>query len=236
MALRGFDGALGGRVDAGDDDAAPRMYQAGDSLRRVHWKSTARYGELMVRREEQQVRSSASVFLDIRRCAHAGSGRASTFEFAVSAAASISAHLTEEGFRARLITAAGEIISRGVLSDTLLDTLAVITASSDADLRASVPALAGADGPLIAVTGRLSADDAASLAAVRRGNAPAMALLPAVSTWASGGPCREAARAAEILSAAGWRVAVVTARTPLAAAWRELHGLPEPVDPRLGAR
>jgi uncharacterized protein (DUF58 family) len=236
----GWPGAGGAGIRttsiAGDDDAAPRIYQDGDSLRRVHWKSTARYGELMVRREEQQVRSSASVFLDTRRCAHAGSGRASTFEFAVSAAASISAHLTEEGFRARLITAAGEITSRGVLSDILLDTLAVITASSDADLRASVPALAGADGPLIAVTGRLSADDAASLAAVRRGNAPAMALLPAVSTWASGGLCREAARAAEILSAAGWRVSVVTARTPLAAAWRELHGLPEHVDSRLGAR
>src|SRR4029453_11801491 len=103
----------------GEDDAAPRQYQDGDGLHRVHWKSTARYGELMVRREEHQWRNSASVFLDTRRAAHAGRtrawvfpaprrgaqggpGPASTFEFAVSAAASIGAHLSGEGFRARL--------------------------------------------------------------------------------------------------------------------------------------
>src|SRR6201995_3023085 len=71
----------------GADDAAPRQYQDGDGLHRLHWKSTARYGELMVRREEHQWRNSASVFLDTRRAAHAGTGPASTFEFPVSAAA-----------------------------------------------------------------------------------------------------------------------------------------------------
>ena len=42
-----------------------------------------------------------------------GAGPASTFERAVSAAASIGAHLSGEGFRARLITDAGEIAPRG---------------------------------------------------------------------------------------------------------------------------
>ena len=36
---------------AGEDDVVPRAYRDGDELRRVHWRSTARYGELMVRRE-----------------------------------------------------------------------------------------------------------------------------------------------------------------------------------------
>ena len=68
------DGGMRTISAIGEDDAAPRTYQDGDSLHRVHWKSTARYGELMVRREEHQWRNSASVFLDTRRCAHSGRG------------------------------------------------------------------------------------------------------------------------------------------------------------------
>ena len=66
-------------------------------------------------------------------------------------------------------------------------------------------------------------DDASALAASRRGNAPAMALLLAVSAWASDAIGEDTARTAEILAAAGWRVAIVTASTPLAAAWQQLH-------------
>jgi uncharacterized protein (DUF58 family) len=207
----------------GEDDAAPRVYQDGDSLHRVHWKSTARYGELMVRREEHQWRNSASVFLDTRRSAHSGSGPASTFEFAVSAAASIGAHLAGEGFRARLITEAGEIAPRGTFQDTLLDMLAVITPSHATSLQAGASALASAGGQLIAVVGRMTADDARQLAASRRGNAPAMALLLAVSRWAADAVGEDTERAAETLTAAGWRVAVATASTPLPAAWQQLH-------------
>jgi uncharacterized protein (DUF58 family) len=207
----------------GEDDAVPRTYRVGDSLHRVHWKSTAKHGELMVRREEHQWRNSASVFLDTRRCAHSGHGPASTFEFAISAAASIGAHLSGEGFAARLITEAGEIAPHATFSDTLIDMLAVITPSREVGLGAGTTALAAAGGQLIAVAGRLSAADAAQLAAARRGNAAAMALLLAVSAWTSDGMCEDAARSAGILSAAGWRVVSVTAGTPLAAAWQQLH-------------
>jgi uncharacterized protein (DUF58 family) len=217
------DGGMRTISAVGEDDAAPRLYQDGDGLRRVHWKSTARYGQLMVRREEHQWRNSASIFLDTRRRAHAGSGPSATFEFAVSAAASIGAHLSGEGFRARLITEAGEIAPRGTFNDTLLDMLAVIGPSSHAGLLSGTSALASAGGQLIAVVGRLSPDEASQLAASRRGNAPAMALLLAVSAWATDSVPQDAARTAEILAAAGWRVAVVTASTPLASAWQQLH-------------
>jgi uncharacterized protein (DUF58 family) len=212
----------------GEDDAAPRVYQDGDGLRRVHWRSTARYGELMVRREEHQWRNSASVFLDTRRSVHSGSGPSATFEFAVSAAASIGAHLTGEGFRARLITEAGEIAPRGTFQDTLLDMLAVITPSREVIFMPGTAALAHAGGQLIAVLGRLSAADAGALAAARRGNAPAMALL--VVPPSPGVPDEvpeDTARAAQILSAGGWRVAVAGVGTPLAAAWQQLH---RPID------
>jgi uncharacterized protein (DUF58 family) len=207
----------------GGDDTAPRVYQDGDSLHRVHWKSTARHGQLMVRREEHRRRTSASVFLDTRRSAHSGGGASGTFEFAVSAAASVGAHLTGEGFRVRLITEAGEIASRGAFSGTPLDMLAVITPSRAAGFGMGTSALASAGGQLIAVMGRLSAEDASALAATRRGSAPAMALLLDVSSWTSDPISEDSARTTEILIAAGWRVAVASATTPLAAAWQQLH-------------
>ena len=217
------DGGMRTISAIGEDDAAPRAYQNGDALRRVHWRSTARYGELMVRREEHQWRNIASVFLDTRRAAHVGTGSSATFEFAVSAAASIGAHLTGEGFRARLITEAGEIAPRGTFQDTLLDMLAVISPSREISLVPGAAALTHAGGQLIAVLGRLSAEDARILAASRRGNAPAMALMVAAWSWTSDAVPEETARTAEILAAAGWHVAVVTASTPLAAAWQQLH-------------
>src|SRR5499427_3469143 len=229
------DGGMRTISAIGEDDAAPRAYQNGDALRRVHWRSTARYGELMVRREEHQWRNSASVFLDTRRSAHVGSGASATFEFAVSAAASIGAHLTGEGFRARLITEAGEIAPRGTFQDTLLDMLAVIVPSRAAGLRSGTSALANAGGQLIAVVGRLTADDARQLAASRRGNAPAMALVLAVSAWATDGITEDTARTAEILSFAGWRVAVASASTPLETAWQQLHRPFSPFDRQVQA-
>jgi uncharacterized protein (DUF58 family) len=200
----------------GEDDAAPRAYQDGDDLRRVHWRSTARYGELMVRREEHQWRNSASVFLDTRRVAHAGSGTTSTFELAVSAAASIGAHLTEEGFRGKLITDAGEIAPRGTFSDTLLDMLAVITPGRSSSLREGTGELAKAGGQLIAVVCRLSHSDAAQIAGTRRGNAPGMALIIQTSQDAE-------AKTAQMFASAGWRVALVASASQLPTAWQQLH-------------
>jgi uncharacterized protein (DUF58 family) len=226
------DGGMRTISATGEDDAAPRAYQDGDGLRRVHWRSTARYGELMVRREEHQWRNTASVFLDTRRSAHSGTGPTTTFEFAVSAAASIGAHLTEEGFRARLLTESGDIAPTGTFSDSLLDMLAVISTSSGASIRKGSGELSRAGGQLIAVVGRMSAEDASQLAGARRGSAPAMALVLAVSGWNSGPEGQvppaadipaDAARTAQILTASGWRVAVVTAASQLTVAWQQLH-------------
>ena len=67
------DGRARSAAAAGEDDVVPRAYRNGDELRRVHWRSTARYGELMVRREEQRWRNRALLFLDTRRAAPADS-------------------------------------------------------------------------------------------------------------------------------------------------------------------
>ncbi len=203
---------------SGEDDVAPRAYQTGDSLHRVHWRSTARYGELMVRREEQYWRNTASLFLDTRRSAH---GLAVSFELAVTAAASIGVHLAGEGFDARLMTDLGEVPRQGTFRDTLLDTLAVIRPSRESGLTLGIDALATAGGQIIAILGLLTAGQARQLAEARRGTAPAIALLlvPGDHEYSQAAT----AAAAQVLAAAGWRVATVTDSARLAAAWQELH-------------
>src|SRR3712207_7478095 len=41
-----------------------RAYRHGDDLRKVHWRATARTGELMVRLEERPWRAPATLFVD----------------------------------------------------------------------------------------------------------------------------------------------------------------------------
>jgi uncharacterized protein (DUF58 family) len=198
---------------SGDDDTAPRVYRSGDSLHRVHWRSTARYGELMVRREEQYWRNTASLFLDTRRQAYPGE----LFELAVTAAASIGAQLTDEGHEARFVTDLGEVARQGTFRDTLLDTLAVLKPSRSSGLEAGLQALGSSGGQLIAVLGSLSAAQARELARLRRGSAPGLALILADADG------RDAAASVQALVAAGWRAALVPDAARLPGAWQDLH-------------
>ncbi|HEY7488244.1 MAG TPA: DUF58 domain-containing protein [Streptosporangiaceae bacterium] len=218
---------------AGEDDVAPREYRHGDDLRRVHWRSTARYGELMVRREEQQWQSRGTLFLDTRRSVHPGEGPASSFEQAVSAAASIGVHLGREGFGLRFVTDAGEVLGpSSAFHGALLDSLAVVRTSRNHSLQPGLAALRGAvgsggegDGLVIAVLGRLSQAEARALSGIRRGTATCMAVLIDIDTPAgetsSGAAAFAASTAtsARLLRAAGWRVVTVSSAAALATAW-----------------
>ena len=66
-----------------------RPYATGDSFNRIHWASTARTGEIMVKVFELDPASDIWVILDLQREAHAGEGDESTEEYAVSIAASV---------------------------------------------------------------------------------------------------------------------------------------------------
>ena len=70
---------------SGEDFYALREYQTGDDLRRVHWASTAKLDELMIRQDEMPWQGRATVVLDVRRDVHTPE----SLENAVSAAASI---------------------------------------------------------------------------------------------------------------------------------------------------
>lgn len=199
-----------GRSGTGQDDVIPRQYQASDGLRRVHWRSTARHGQLMVRQEEQHWRDTTCLFVDTRRSAFgAGPG----FELAMVAAASAGVRLDRPGADLRLVTDAGTVPGQGTFRDTLLETLAALRPSASRDPGPGLSALSAAGGQVIAVIGALTGPEARRLAAVRRGSAPALALL--AGDFA--GP------AAGILADAGWRVARAADEAALPAAWRDLH-------------
>jgi uncharacterized protein (DUF58 family) len=66
-----------------------RQYQYGDSFNRIHWPTTARTNELMVKLFELDPASDIWVILDLEEKVHAGSGENSTEEYAVRIAASV---------------------------------------------------------------------------------------------------------------------------------------------------
>jgi uncharacterized protein (DUF58 family) len=224
-------------ASAGEDDVIPREYRTGDELRRVHWKSTARSGELMVRREEHPWRTRATVLLDTRAVAHRGEGPASSFEWAVSAAASTACHLALRGYAVRIVDADGTWLRPGSLGadmltgpeaeGPLLDVFATVGLTEGI-----APAVVGAeararvrDGLLVAVLGDLDGAQAETVAALRHGNASALALVLDTPAWASRTTAPEegrTTRSAALLSAAGWRVAVCEPQTDLSEAWRSL--------------
>ncbi len=91
----------------GADDQSTREYRTGDDLRKIHWRSSARTGALMVRQEERPWRGQSTLLLDLRAAGHATavehpvSGvdprQTSSLEWAVSAAASIGNHVLMRG-------------------------------------------------------------------------------------------------------------------------------------------
>ena len=66
-----------------------RPYAPGDSMNRIHWRSTARHGEIQVKEFDLEQTADAWIILDLERSVQAGHGDASTSEAAIRAAASI---------------------------------------------------------------------------------------------------------------------------------------------------
>ncbi|MFJ7236488.1 DUF58 domain-containing protein [Streptomyces olivaceus] len=213
---------------AGDDDVIPRGYRYGDDLRRVHWRSTARYGELMVRREEQPQRARCTVLLDTRVVAYEGAGPDSAFEWAVSGAASVLVHMLERGFSVRLLTGTGDSVpgegadgfagaSQGTAdaAGLMLDFLAVVDQSDDTGLSPAYDALrGGTDGLLVAFFGDLDQEQAAVAARMRQRSGGAVAFVLDSAAWMRepadvAGPLDRSEERLRMLREAGWTAVLV---------------------------
>ncbi|HKD96058.1 MAG TPA: DUF58 domain-containing protein [Micromonosporaceae bacterium] len=211
----------------GEDDAATREYRHGDDLRRVHWRSTARTGELMVRREEQPWESRATIVLDTRSRAHRGEGPTASFEWAVSAVASIAEHLSHNGYKVRLVTDTGTDIDATGSETAILDHLADVQLSTMGDLTIAVDQVRHrADGGLvIAVLGLLDSAETDIMGGLRRSGTTCVGFLIDSMTWLNlPTAARETADAAYGAAGLGllrngWRVLDVAHGTQLATLW-----------------
>ena len=232
---------------AGEDDVATREYRHGDDLRRVHWRSTARQGQIMVRREEQPWQSRATVLLDTRASAHIGDGPGSSFEWAVSAAASSAVHLLRRGYAVRLVTDTGAVIGGGAegnvtvgdVEGMILDALATVASSKNVSLREAAPGLrrGGGEGLLVAVLGSLDAVEVTALARLRHGTSTAIGILLDTRAWAtrtndrSSGGRVDFDNSALLLRRSGWRILAAGPDDALASLWPRVSFVGLDADP-----
>jgi uncharacterized protein (DUF58 family) len=159
---------------------ALREYVLGDDLRRVHWRSTARTGTLMVRQMVDVSLPHTTIVLDTRPAAYPAEApteeyprAGEPFELAVDTAASIAVAAAGSNFPVNLVTGGGHLIAtEGSANDsgTLLDRLAIVTPTPDGSLAQAFDAVAHGrpGGSLIVVTGVGDASGLGRVSTVRR--------------------------------------------------------------------
>lgn len=227
--------ATGTRMPA-PDDALLRDYRTGDDLRRVHWRSSARLGELMVRQDERAARRPVSVVLDIP-------GDDAAAEWSISAAASVALALMRSGHRVRLL--GGDVLGTavdhhrpdgdGLAADALLDqtvdlTLPPSRAVRDTWLRAAIDTMGQQGGGaelVFAVVGGLDPDALAALARVGDANLGWAMVRVGSKTRVT---AQQEDHTLEALRRAGWTTCAVTPGEDIARAWSRLLGSDERIE------
>jgi uncharacterized protein (DUF58 family) len=212
--------ASGSRSPA-PDDTALRDYRPGDDPRRVHWRSTARRGELVVRQDEHAGRRPATVLLDLPLDDEA-------LEWTIELGVSVAISLLESGHRVRMLagdSAAGRHRSDELAADAVLDQAVDLVGPPDpvtarSWLLGSIGDLTsrGAGSELVvAVLGALDTrtqGDLARIATVHDGWAMVRAAGPATLVEDS---------TLQSLRRAGWTACLVRPGEPVRTAWQRLR-------------
>ena len=142
-----------------------RDYEQGESLQKVHWRSTAKRGQLMVKELEDAPRDEVAVLLDGDASAVVGAPPESTFDVAVRAAGSILHAHVRRGRRCVLVLNSAARDVQPVSSETG-DWRRALEVLAAAEPNARIPAFAllQAEGgiaaralELVVVTSRLEA-------------------------------------------------------------------------------
>lgn len=157
-------------VGGGDDFFALRPYELGDDTRRVHWPSSARLDELMIRQDEQRQQSRVTIVLDTRAGVHDDA----SLELAVSAAASVHEASRRAGAVVRYVGTDGVDSRSGggrPPTEVVMEHLATVRASRGEGFASLASRLnRGAGGALVVVTTSVAPpSDLAAVARLQRG-------------------------------------------------------------------
>jgi hypothetical protein len=215
------------RITGNDDDLTTREYRPGDALRRVHWRASARHGELMVRQEEHRSHPDARIIVDTRQSGYpdavpdpgdswSPSAHSEAFEWVVRMTASLGSHLESSGFRVLIEETAvpqveplGERWLGGRRSEGFLTSLAAVRLVDREQDAVGTSVVAEPEGPVFAL---LSDPDEATVSWMlkrRRGGQAAIAFLMSPHP-----------RVLERLTKGGWQCVDVHEETDPGDAWR----------------
>ncbi len=223
-----------------DDDVMTREYRDGDAMRRVHWRASARHGDLMVRQEEQRSFPEARILVDTARSSYLatshdewdGATESPAFEWVVRMLASVSVHLRRSGFLVTIVETGPEQLgshgrgrSRSWGDEQFLAQLAsfqLTPATKNLAMRGR-----GSTGPLVALVGVPEPETVDWMLAQRRPGELAVAfMVQDVSALdvldRTFGIAGSAPVVAERLENAGWLVVAVRSDDDLAAAWNSV--------------
>ncbi len=144
----------------GDDFFTLREYRQGDDLRRVHWPSSAKRDELMIRQLEIPWQSRALVLLDSRSATHTPE----SFEHAVKGTASVLHHFYGGGYLPQLWVGDTVRPPGPAPYELAMEKLAAVQPIEALDLRHAALRMrrhGHAGGALVLITGRLDDENLA---------------------------------------------------------------------------
>ncbi len=223
--------SLGARSPS-TDDSALREYQLGDDLRRVHWRSSARRGELVVRSDERAGTRPVTVLLDLP-------SQLDALDWTISLGASMALAMLDAGHPVRLLgppSPPGSDTADGVharpghaarteLLDRMIDVQSPAASDAEDQLLTAVRLHLGSSNGnevVLAIVGPLSAPTRSALGQLATG-AEGWAMVRTDPEW-SVNDRHEAERTVSHLRKLGWRVCAVQPGDDLRDSWSRMLG------------
>jgi uncharacterized protein (DUF58 family) len=208
-------------VGQGDEFYALRAYEEGDDLRKVHWPSSLRTGELVIRQEELLAEPRALVILDTCASKHYGTGAGASIEAAISAAASVGVLAIRKRMRVQILTPDGPLLSlRRPTEHQLLEALAMLRPSKRRDISTGVEQTRTRPAVTVVITPGLGTDELKTVAVRARGTAGGAVVRIDAPSFAPGATRRRTQFDAPTLL--GFPVVRLGAGESFAAVWGEV--------------